>query len=181
MSSELMIRNSAAQFQKLKELAENALAQVPDTALFEVLDEESNSIAIILKHLSGNLISRWTDFLTSDGEKPNRNRDSEFRIEPSDTRERLMERWEAGWRALSAAFESLRPEDLEKTVWISGEPYSVLGAIHRHLIHCAYHVGQLVLLAKHHAGSHWQTLSVPRGKSEEYTAARRQRSGSVSP
>src|SRR3990167_1741639 len=115
MSSELMIRNSAAQFQKLKELAENALAQVPDTALFEVLDEESNSIAIILKHLSGNLISRWTDFLTSDGEKPNRNRDSEFRIEPSDTRERLMERWEAGWRALSAAFESLRPEDLEKT------------------------------------------------------------------
>lgn len=165
-----LIGNAIFEFRLMKERAEKAIAQVPEAALFQVLDEESNSIAMILKHLSGNLLSRWTDFLTSDGEKPSRDRESEFRSEPSDTKERLLERWEAGWWCLFAALESLQPEDLEKTVTIRGEACSVLEAIHRQMTHSAYHVGQIVFLAKHYAGSRWQSLTIPRGKSEEFRA-----------
>ena len=169
-----LIQNAMYESRRLKELAEQAVAQVPEAALFEVLDEESNSIAMILKHLSGNLASRWTDFLTTDGDKPNRDRESEFRSEPSDTKERLLEQWEAGWRCLFATLESLQPEDLEKTVTIRGEPCSVLEAIHRQMTHSAYHVGQIVFLAKHHAGGKWQSLSVPRRKAEESSTGRSQ-------
>jgi hypothetical protein len=125
---------------------------------------------MLLKHLAGNLLSRWTNFLTSDGDKPDRDRDAEFRADPSDTRESLLARWEAGWQCAFAALEALRPEDLERTVTIRGEPCTVLEAIHRNMAHAAYHVGQIVLLAKHSARGEWQTLSIPRGKSEEYRA-----------
>ena len=171
MPSSTLICNAIFESRRFKELAEKAVAQVPEAALFQVLDEESNSIAMILKHISGSLLSRWTDFLTSDGDKPSRDRESEFRNEPSDTKERLMERWEASWRCLFAALESLQPEDLEKIITIRGEPCSVLEAIHRQMTHSAYHVGQIVFLAKHYAGSRWQSLSIPRGKSEEFRAA----------
>ena len=171
--SRFLIQNAISEARRSRGLADRAIAQLPETALFAVLDEESNSIAMLMKHLSGNLISRWTDFLTSEGEKPSRDRDSEFRAEPSDTKESLLERWEQGWGRLLATLESLRPEDLERTVTIRGEPCSVLEAIHRQMAHTAYHVGQIVLLAKHYAGSRWQTLSVPRGQSAEFKAAAR--------
>jgi hypothetical protein len=154
-------------------LAEQAIAQIPDAALFEALDEESNSIAMLLKHLAGNLNSRWSDFLISDGDKPNRNRDAEFTTHADDTRESLLARWEAGWNCLFSALERLQPEDLEKTVTIRSEPCTVLEAIHRGILHAAYHVGQIVFLAKHYTGGNWQSLSIPRGKSEEYRAAGR--------
>jgi len=169
-----LIQNAMYESRRLKELAEQAVAQVPEAALFEVLDEESNSIALILKHMSGNLASRWTNFLTTDGDKPGRHRESEFRSEPSDTKERLLERWEAGWRCLFATLESLQPEDLDRIVTIRGEPCSVLEAIHRQMTHSAYHVGQIVFLAKYHAGRKWQSLSVPRRKSEESSAGQSQ-------
>ena len=170
MPSSPLIRNAIYESRRFKELAEKAVAQVPEAALFQVLDEESNSIAMILKHISGSLLSRWTDCLTSDGDKPRRDRESEFRHEPSDTKERLMERWEAGWQCLFAALESLQPADLEKTVTIRRESCSVLEAIHRQMTHSAYHVGQIVFLAKHYAGGQWRSLSVPRGKSEKWSA-----------
>ena len=169
MSSSPIIRNAILESRRLKEVAEKAVAQTPDAALFAVLDEESNSIAMLLKHIAGNLLSRWSDFLASDGDKPGRDRESEFRTDPSDTREQLMKRWEAGWSCLFAALEALQPEDLAKTVTIRGEPCSVLEAIHRHMTHTAYHVGQIVLLAKHSARSQWKSLSIPRGKSKEVT------------
>lgn len=171
MPSSPLIRNAIYESRRYKELAEKAIAQVPEAALFEVLDEESNSLAMLLKHLSGNLLSRWTDFLTTNGDKPARDREAEFRSDPSDTKERLLERWEAAWRCLLATLESLQPGDLEKTITIGGEPCSVLEAIHRQMTHSAYHVGQIVFLAKHSARSRWQSLSVPRGKSEESRAA----------
>lgn len=171
MSSSPIIRNAISESRRYKGVAEKAIAQIPEAALFEVLDEESNSIAMLLKHLAGNLISRWSDFLRADGDKPDRDRDSEFQTDPSDTKEKLLVRWEAGWDCTFTALEALRPEDLEKTVTIRGEPCTVLEAIHRHLTHTAYHVGQIVLLAKHSARGRWQTLSIPRGKSKEATAA----------
>ena len=174
MPTASLIQNAIYESRRLKELAERAVAQVPEAALFEVLDEEANSIAMILKHMSGNLASRWTDFLTTDGDKPNRDRESEFRSEPSDTKAQLLERWEAGWGCLFATLESLQPEDLDRTVTIRGEPCSVLEAIHRQMTHSAYHVGQIVFLAKHHAGGKWQSLSVPRRKPEESSASQSQ-------
>jgi hypothetical protein len=160
--------NALSEFRRLKRHAEKAMAQVSDEGFFATLDPESNSIAILVKHIAGNLRSRWTGFLTSDGEKPDRRRDSEFEIEPSDTRVALLERWEAGWRALFAAIEPLGPEDHSRTVTIRGEPHSVLQAIDRQLTHYGEHVGQIVLLAKHEAGRSWRTLSIERGKSEEF-------------
>ncbi len=168
MSSSLFLRNTISEYRRYKGMAERAMAQIPEAALMAVLDAESNSIAMLIKHISGNLASRWSDFLASDGAKPSRDRESEFRSHPSDTRESLMERWEAGWSCLFATLEKLQPEDLEKTVTIRTEPCTVLEAIHRNLTHTAYHVGQIVFLAKHYAGSGWQSLSIPRGKSEEY-------------
>jgi hypothetical protein len=152
------------ELQKLKDLADKAVAQVSDGDFFATLDPESNSIAVIVKHMAGNMRSRWTDFLTSDGEKPDRNRDGEFVIEVRDSKEGLLKRWEIAWGCLFAAVTPLKPADLDRTAQIRGKPLSVLQAINRQLSHYAYHVGQIVFLAKHFAGERWQSLSVPRKK-----------------
>ncbi len=159
------------QFRGHKRLGEGAMAQLKDEDFFVMLDAESNSVAVIVKHLAGNMRSRFVDFLTSDGEKPDRHRDQEFEIGPSSTREEVMRWWETGWGHVFAALESLTAEDVMKTVTIRGEPHTVLQAINRQLAHYAYHVGQIVFLAKHLRTAEWKTLSVPRGKSEEFNAA----------
>jgi len=148
------------------------MAQCPDEGLFVMLDAESNSIAIIVKHMAGNMRSRWKDFLTTDGEKPDRNRDTEFEAPPK-TRAELMAMWEGGWKYLFDALEPLSESDLTRTVTIRSEPHSVMQAINRQVAHYAHHVGQIVLLAKHFAtkaGKKWETLSVPRGQSKQFTA-----------
>ncbi len=151
-----------------KRLAEGALAQVSDEEFFRVLDDgESNSIAVLVKHIAGNARSRFADFLTTDGEKPWRHRDTEFEIAKDDTRARLMEFWEAGYRTVFDTIGSLQPEDLARTVTIRGEAHSVMQAIHRATAHYAYHIGQIVFLAKHWRGKEWKTLSIPRGMSEQ--------------
>ncbi|HEY8559136.1 MAG TPA: DUF1572 family protein [Pyrinomonadaceae bacterium] len=156
-------------FRNYKKLAERALEQVADDEYFRALDEESNSLAIVVKHVGGNLRSRWTDFLTSDGEKPDRNRDGEF-IAETDSRESLTALWETGWDAAFGTLESLTAEDFGRTVQIRGEDFSVLKAINRSLAHTAYHVGQIAFLAKHFRAREWKTLSVPRGQSGEFNA-----------
>lgn len=161
------LQDSLALFRYAKNLADRAMAQIEDQDLFAVLDDESNSIAIIVKHMAGNMHSRWTDFLSSDGEKPTRNRDSEF-VDPPATRLALKEMWESGWACLFAALEPLTDEDLGRTVTIRGEPHSVMQAVNRQIGHCSYHVGQIVFLAKHLAGERWQSLTVPRNKSAEF-------------
>jgi Protein of unknown function (DUF1572) len=160
------------QLRKLKTQAEKAIAQVDDRHLFSALDPESNSIAIIMKHVAGNMRSRWTDFLTSDGEKPDRHRDTEFEPDASETRATIFARWEDGWGRFSGAISSLHPGDLEKTITIRGERHTVIEAINRQMTHYAAHVGQIVLLAKHYAGPRWQTLSIPRGKSTQVDVAK---------
>ena len=162
------VEDALAVFHYYKKLAERAMEQVKDEQLFETLDHEANSIAIILKHMVGNMRSRWTDFLTTDGEKPNRNRDSEF-VDPAATRATLMAGWESGWRSVFGAIEPLTDADLGRRVTIRGEAHSVMQAINRQLAHYPHHVGQIVLLAKHFASDHWQSLSVPRNKSAEFT------------
>ena len=150
-----------------KGLGERAIAQVPDEHLLVALDGEMNSIAVIVKHIAGNMRSRWTNFLESDGEKPDRQRDSEF-LAPPPTREALLALWEEGWQLVFAALTPLTEEDLSRSVYIRGEAHSVMQAINRQLAHYAYHVGQIVFLAKHLNADAWQSLSVPRGKSEEF-------------
>jgi hypothetical protein len=152
-----------------KRLGDRAMAQAPDAALFASLDEESNSIAIIVKHVAGNMLSRWTDFLTTDGEKPGRKRDTEFE-DPPKTREELLAHWEAGWQCMFDALAQLTDADLTRTVYIRTEPHSVMQAIQRQVGHYAYHVGQIVYLAKHFSGAKWTTLTVPRRKSAEFNA-----------
>ena len=159
--------DSISLFVYYKRLAERAMAQVSDDQLFTSIDSESNSIAIIVKHMAGNMRSRWTDFLTSDGEKPDRNRDSEFE-EPPATRAAVLAAWEAGWTSLFCALHALTDDDLARTVTIRGEPHSVMQAINRQLAHYPHHVGQIVLLAKHFAGDGWQSLSIPRRASADY-------------
>lgn len=161
------IEDAVAVFRYYKKLAERAMEQVTEEQLFETLDREGNSIAIVVKHMVGNMRSRWTDFLTTDGEKPNRNRDGEF-VEPSTTRAELMAEWDSGWRSLFAAIEPLTDADLSRRVTIRGEAHSVMQAINRQLAHYPHHVGQIVLLAKHFACHCWQSLSVPRNKSAEF-------------
>ena len=161
------LEDALRQLHKLKAQGDRALAQVPESDWFTVLDPESNSIAILMKHLAGNMRSRWTDFLTSDGEKPDRRRDSEFEREETDTAQSIREMWEAGWRLVFAAIEPLKPEDLLRTVTMRGEAHSVTEAINRQMTHYAGHVGQIVLLAKHFAGPAWKSLSIPRGKSRD--------------
>ena len=156
-------------FRYYKHLAERAMARVSDEALTATLDPESNSIAIIVKHMSGNMRSRWTDFLTSDGEKPDRNRDTEFES-PATSRAQLLAQWEAGWKYVFDALTSLTGADLSRKVLIRSEPHSVTQAINRQVAHYSYHVGQIVFLSKHFASAHWTTLTVPRGKSAEATA-----------
>jgi Protein of unknown function (DUF1572) len=159
-------------FRYYKRLAERAIEQCPDDGLFATLDPESNSIAVIVKHMSGNMQSRWTDFLTTDGEKPDRNRDGEFEAAPA-TRGELLATWEGGWTALFAGIEPLTDADLSRTVTIRAEPHSVMQAINRNLTHCAYHVGQIVFVAKHFAAEStgtWTALTVPRKRSRDFTA-----------
>src|SRR3954470_22095485 len=161
-----------AQFAKLRSTAERAIAQVGDDDFAKPLDGESNSIAIIVKHVAGNLRSRCTDFLTTDGEKPNRDRDDEFVLHPRETRAELMQAWATGWDLLAATVNALTPDDLERTIYIRREPHSVTQALNRHIGHLSYHVGQIVQLAKHWTGSEWRTLTIPRGQSKTYNQGR---------
>jgi hypothetical protein len=163
-----------------KRLVESGLAQLKDEDFFITLDPESNSIAILIKHISGNMRSRFTDFLTSDGEKPDRHRDGEFELSKKTTRADLMQWWEDGWKTVFAALDTLTPDDMMRTVQIRQEPHTVVQALNRALAHYATHLGQIVFLAKHFRSSEWKTLSVPRGKSEEFnrmSLEERRRSG----
>ncbi len=161
------IHDSLAIFRQYKLMAERAMAQVTDEQLFAALDDEANSIAVIVKHMTGNMRSRWTDFLTSDGEKPNRDRDSEF-VDPPATRAALLDAWEQGWACVFGALEPLTDADLGRTITIRGEAHSVMQAVNRQVAHYSSHVGQIILLAKHFASAHWQSLSVPRNRSAEF-------------
>jgi hypothetical protein len=162
------LEEAARQFRGHKRLTESAIAQLKDEELFVTLDPEANSIAIIIKHLAGNMRSRFTGFLTTDGEKPDRHRDQEFVLTAKSTRADVMRWWEEGWACVFAAIESLKPEDLARTVFIRQEPHSVLQAVNRQIAHYAYHCGQIVFLAKHFRSTEWKSLSVPRGMSEEF-------------
>lgn len=159
--------DSLSLFRYYKKLAESAMEQLSDEQLFTALDEEMNSVAIIAKHMAGNMRSRWTDFLTSDGEKPDRNRDTEF-VAPPSTRAELLRIWNDGWDRVFHALEPLSDSDLEREVFIRNEPHSVMQAINRQIAHYSYHCGQIVFLAKHLKGSDWKNLSVPRNRSAEF-------------
>jgi hypothetical protein len=161
------VEDSLTLFRYYKNLAERAMQQVTDQELFATLDGETNSIGIVVKHMAGNMRSRWTDFLTTDGEKPDRDRDAEF-VDPPATRVALLEVWESGWTYVFRALEPLSDADLGRTVTIRGEAHSVMQAINRQLAHYAHHVGQIVMLAKHFAHDRWQSLSVPRNQSTEF-------------
>jgi uncharacterized damage-inducible protein DinB len=171
------VEDSIGLFRYYKMLAERAMQQASDEQLFAVLDEEANSIAVIVKHMVGNMRSRWTDFLTSDGEKPDRDRDAEF-FEPPATREALLEFWESGWQCLLGTLASLSDADLGRSITIRGEAHSVLQAINRQVAHYSYHCGQIVFLAKHLCHERWQSLTIPRGKSPEFN--RRVQAGEAS-
>lgn len=153
-----------------KRLADDAIAQLTDQQFFAQPDPESNSVAIIVKHMAGNLRSRFTGFLTTDGEKPDRNRDQEFLTTRDATRDQLLQWWEQNWQLLFDTINSLHPDDLERTVTIRGQPHSVLQALNRAVSHCAYHTGQIAFLAKHWKGAEWKSLSVPKGQSEQFNA-----------
>lgn len=144
------------------------MEQVSDQQLFQALDQEMNSIALLVKHMAGNMRSRWTDFLTSDGEKPDRFRDREFEVSGATTRSDVMRWWEEGWACVMGAIDALKPEDVMRTVTIRGEPHTALQAMNRQIAHYAAHIGQIVFLAKHLRSSDWKTLSIPRGKSKEF-------------
>jgi len=163
-----MIEDTLLTFRRQKELAERALSQVDDQDFFRTIDAESNSIAIIVKHVGGNLKSRWTDFLTTDGEKPERDRDGEFLVADETNRRAIMGIWEAGWAALFNSFSLLRPADLLATVHVRGESLTAVAAMHRSVAHIAQHVGQIVMLAKHYRATDWKTLSIPRGQSQTW-------------
>jgi hypothetical protein len=162
------LEDSLTLFHYYQNLAERAMEQLTDEQLFAALDPEMNSIAVIAKHLAGNMLSRWTDFLSSDGEKPDRDRDGEFRDAP-ESRGALMDQWNRGWACAFAALDPLSDADLDRVVTIRSEPHSVMQAINRQLAHYAYHVGQIVFLAKHFQSQHWKSLTVPRGQSRAFT------------
>jgi hypothetical protein len=169
VSSELgkhYLEDALKVFRNYKRLGERAIEQLSDEELFRTLDAEMNSVALNVKHIAGNMRSRWTDFLTTDGEKPDRNRDSEFVIDNDTTRADVLRWWEEGWRTTFAALEPLQPEDLMREVTIRDVPHTVLMAINRQLTHYAYHIGQIVFLAKHFKSAAWESLSIPRGRSE---------------
>lgn len=161
------LQDSLAVLRQYKSLAERSMAQVNDEQLLESLDPEVNSIAITVKHLAGNMRSRWTNFLESDGEKPDRNRDTEFE-DPPNSRAALMQLWQEGWDLVFAALEPLTDEDMNRAVKIRGEAHSVMQAINRQLAHYTYHCGQIVLLAKHFSHEKWTPLSVARGQSQAF-------------
>jgi hypothetical protein len=158
-----------ARFESIRTQAERAAVQVDDAAFFAPLGTDENSIALIMKHMSGNLRSRFTNFLTSDGEKPDRNRDGEFEQGSGDSRATILAQWGEGWRILFDTLDALGAGDLRRTVTIRGEPHTVIQALSRQLVHQSQHAGQIVLLAKHAAGAQWKTLSIPRGKSGTFT------------
>jgi hypothetical protein len=160
---------SVRDFQGIKKLGDKAIAQLPDDGLHWAPEPGSNSIAVIINHMSGNMTSRWTDFLTTDGEKENRNRDREFDNDGA-SREELLRRWELGWSVLFGTLESLKPEDLTATVLIRGEAHTVIQAVHRQIAHYGYHVGQIVYIAKAFKSSAWNSLSIPRGGSAAFNA-----------
>ena len=162
------LKDSIALFKYYKGLGENAIAQCPDSGLLALLDSDANSIGTIVKHLSGNMISRWTDFLNSDGEKSTRNRDAEFE-EPPKNRAEILDLWDGGWKCLFSALDGLSDTDMTKTVTIRGEEHSVMQAINRQIAHYSDHVGQIILLAKHYAGPNWRTLSMPKKKVQGVT------------
>jgi len=162
------LKDALSSFRAYKKLADKAIEQVQDHELFIALDEESNSIAVVMKHMAGNMISRWTDFLTTDGEKPDRHRDLEFLIADNTGRADVIAFWERGWECVFAAVEPLTPADFEKTVTIRGEVHTIVQAINRQMAHYAYHVGQIVFLAKHFRSAEWKSLSIPRNKSVQF-------------
>lgn len=172
MSCEGIVQNyfedAVSSLKNAKNLADKAIAQVKDDEFFVTLDDEANSVAVIMKHMAGNMFSRWTDFLTSDGEKPDRNRDMEFVIEANTSKDDVLDYWERGWACVFAAIEPLTLEDFEKTITIRGEPHTIVMAINRQLMHYSYHIGQIVFLAKHFRSTQWNSLSIPRNKSAEF-------------
>ncbi|HEY6803901.1 MAG TPA: DUF1572 family protein [Pyrinomonadaceae bacterium] len=162
------LKDALSSFRAYKKLADKAIEQAQDHEFFIALDEESNSIAVVMKHMAGNMISRWTDFLTTDGEKPDRHRDLEFVIADNTSRADVLAYWERGWQCVFAAVEPLTPADFEKTVTIRGEVHTIVQAINRQMAHYAYHVGQIVFLAKHFRSAEWKSLSIPRNKSAQF-------------
>jgi hypothetical protein len=164
----------ARNFRKQKDLADKAIVQLSDEQLRRPLDENTNSICVIMKHVGGNLASRFTDFLTTDGEKPGRNRDGEF-VDDFPSREAILKHWERGWRVLFETLATLTPEDLTKTVLIRGEPHTVVDALHRSLAHSGYHAGQIIQLARYLAKDSWKTITIPRGQSQQFSQQVRER------
>lgn len=175
MFTDHYITDAGTQFRATKTRAERALAQVDEAQFFARPDAEHNSIALIVKHVAGNLRSRWTDVFTTDGEKPDRRRDFEFEPEEGDTRASLMERWEAGWGTFLTLLDTIGPDDLDRTITIRAEPHSLFQAIERQKTHYNHHVGQIVLLCRMAAGDRWQSLSVPRGGSAAFERSTRAR------
>jgi hypothetical protein len=175
MPNQNYLSDSLGQFRRLKSQAEQAIGQIDDAALFRQIDPDSNSIAVIMIHIAGNMHSRWTDFLTSDGEKPDRRRDTEFEVGAYDTRAQLLTRWESGWSTLFGAVKSLTATDCARSVMIRGESHTVVEAINRQMTHYAEHVGQIIYLARHFASS-WQSLSIPKGQSEDFNQSMRDQS-----
>ncbi|MCS7462193.1 DUF1572 domain-containing protein [Paenibacillus doosanensis] len=165
--SALFLEESIQAFHSMKKLADRAMAQLGEEQFHVTLDDESNSLEIMILHMHGNMLSRWTDFLTADGEKPSRDRDGEFEAKGLG-REKLLELWEEGWCTLFRALEGLTPGDTTRNVTIRGEAHTVVKAIQRQVSHYGYHVGQIVFLSKHLASNHWQTLSIPRGQSRQF-------------
>ena len=171
------LTDARQRFVNMKTSVERAAAQASDEQFFQPLEEDGNSIALLMKHMSGNLESRFTDFLTSDGEKPTRDRDGEFAREAGDSRQTITAGWERGWNALWGALDSVSAGDLLRTVKIRGEPHTVIQALLRQVAHQSMHAGQVIILARHWAGAKWETLSIPRGKSKEFEAGMRERQG----
>ena len=166
------LEDSIRQLRKLRSLAESAMAQVDNDQLFEQIGPEVNSIATNMKHVAGNMLSRWTNFLTTDGEKPDRDRDGEFELGAEDTPANVRTRWDNAWDLAVGAIEALKPVDLTRTVTIRGEPHTVVEAINRQMSHYSYHVGQIVQLAKYFAGESWKTLSIPKARSKDFDVSK---------
>jgi hypothetical protein len=162
------LNDAIATLRAYKKLAERALEQLRDDEYFVTVDQESNSIGVIMKHVAGNMLSRWTNFLTTDGEKPDRNRDREFVIDPRISKSDLLSYWEKGWQRTFETLEALQPDDLLRTVSIRGETHTVVQAINRQLAHYPYHIGQIIFLAKHFRSADWKSLSIPKNKSIEF-------------
>lgn len=170
--SDIYLRDIARTFRNYKTLGDRALAQISEADLHTLVDADANSIAIVIKHIAGNLLSRFTDFLTTDGEKPTRNRDDEFEMPARASRDELLRRWEEGWAAVFTAVDGLTASDLERTVYIRHEAFAVVEALNRSATHTAYHVGQIVFLAKHFAGPRWTSLSIPKHRSADFSQGR---------